>query len=120
MKFLVSKRLLVTLPLSSQASRRTFSRRKCQLIFAGRSFRQRIPLMKDIGMQVAKLDRRMANTLHPASLTNKLCDKRSPDGNGFERPATCRGFKTNTAGIFVSENAERVEVVVVLDFAEIC
>ena len=72
-------------------------------------------MREHIRMQFPELDGLCPYTLHPAFVTHKLSDESSPDGRGLQWSAAWRGLETHAARIRVSENAERVEVQVVLD-----
>ena len=67
-------------------------------------------------MQLAKLDCSVANTLHPASMAYILSSEGGPDGYRFERASTSGCLEANTTRVFITEDAESVQISGVGDF----
>jgi hypothetical protein len=75
--------------------------------------------MEDIRMQFLELNSAVTDALHPASVPNVLRDKRSPNGDGFERATTSGRLETNTSRVLILEDTEGVEVRVILNLPSI-
>jgi hypothetical protein len=87
---------------------------KGQLVLASRSLWQPVTLAENIGVQVAELDGSSADPSRPAFVTDKLRNKRRPDGNRLEPPATSCGLEPYAARTLVSVDAEGMQVLPVI------
>jgi hypothetical protein len=97
--------------------KQTLRRSKGQLISARSALWYAIPLTEHVGVKLAKLDCTAAHALHPTLPANVFRHKGGPYGYGLHGTTARSGFEPDAARVFVAEDAECVEVPVVLDLA---